>query len=169
MVAVVIGDGKLAVVETAHGDDLIDAVEDIGQVGGIGRGARGIEFMLFFQKGFGDAFAVRRGMNPAFFVANGPHKNAGAAAVTAEQSFKLVHVFRAAVEQAGFVHHQHAQAVAGIQQFGCGRVVAGSIGIYAEVFEQLDAVVLQVIGQCAAHTGMILVAIDAQNFQFFAV
>ena len=35
--------------------------------------------------------------------------------ISPEQSFKLAHVFRRAIEQALFVQHQHAKAITGIQ------------------------------------------------------
>lgn len=78
--------------------------------------------MLFFQEGFGDVFSGRRGVNPAFFIADGPHKHAGPAAVAFQQANELIHVFRAAVEQPRFVHDQHTEAVAGIQQFRRRRI-----------------------------------------------
>ena len=52
-------------------------------------------------------------------------------AVAQDQLLPVCAIFRPAVEQAGLIEHQHPQAVAGIQQFGCRRVMAGPVGVDA--------------------------------------
>ena len=169
MFGVVIGYGILAVVETAYGDHLVDAFVHIGQVGGISAGTSRIQLFEFGDVGLGDAFAVAGGMDPTFFVANRPHEDRGMIAVAFHQTFELAHVFRSTVEQALLVHHQHAQAIAGVEQFGSGGVVAAAVGIGAHVFEQCNPVELQVIGQGTAYSRVVLMAIDAVEFDGFAV
>jgi len=41
-----------------------------------------------------------------------------------------------ATQQAVFVHHQHAQPVAGFEQLGRRRIVRGAIGIAAHLLER---------------------------------
>ncbi len=66
------------------------------------------------------------------------------------RAMELAEVFGAAVEQAIFVDHQQAQAVAGVEPFRCGRVMAGTAGVHAHLFEQAGAIVLQIIGHGGA-------------------
>jgi hypothetical protein len=75
----------------------------------------------------------------------------------------------AAVKETCLIHHQHAQAVAGLQQFRCGRVMAGSVSVDSHFLQQPNTVILQVIGQCATHTGMILVTVNTVYLHMLSI
>ena len=115
MIAVIIGHGILPVIKGPYRDHFIYPVEYIGHIGGIGAGAGRIEFFLFGNQGLRNPLAITIGMNPAFFIADGPDKYTGMIAVAFDQPLKLVHIFRTAVEQALLVHHQHTETVTGVQ------------------------------------------------------
>ena len=89
--------------------------------------------------------------------------------VAEDELFPLLQVFIAAVEQAVFVHHQHAQTITGIEQFGGWRIVAATVSIRAEVFHTMYPVILKEIGKCASHSCMILVVIQAFDLYLFTV
>ena len=108
-------------------------------------------------------------MQVPLLISNRPHKDRCAASVSFYQSLKLVHIFRATVQQALFIQHQHAQAVTCIQQLRCRRMVAGPVCIGAHLFQQAYAIVLQVIRQGAPHTRMVLVVVGSFNLYVFPV
>ncbi len=62
------------------------------------------------------------------------------------------------------VHHQHAQAVAGIQKLLRGWVVAGADGIKAIGFHQFDAALFGTVESCSAqNTIVVMHAASTQN------
>src|ERR1039458_1305909 len=54
------------------------------------------------------------------------------------------------IHHARFAHHQHAELVAGVDEFGGGRIVRCPVGIGAHVLQALDAVILDAVGQRSA-------------------
>ena len=66
-----------------------------------------------------------------------------------------------AAQQPVFVHHDHAEAVAGFQEFGRGRIMRGAIGIAAHVLEPLHAEILQAVRQGRADARVVLVIAGA--------
>src|SRR5690606_31432846 len=124
---------KLAVIETAHRNYFVDAVENIGQVSGICAGPCWIEFFLFSDKSLRDALTRACSMDPSLFISYRPHKYRSAASISFDQPFKLVHVLGTAVKQSLFIHDQHTEAVTGIEQFRCRWIVARAICVHAHV------------------------------------
>ena len=86
----------------------------------------------------------------ADFIADAPEDDAGMIAVAAEfrapvllvpvVEQQMIIVLRLAVFPAveRFVHHHHAQAVAQIEQFRRGRIVAGADGVAAHFLQDLN-------------------------------
>ena len=69
----------------------------------------------------------------------------------------------------GFVDHQHAQAVAGIQQGRGGRVVRGADGVVPGGFEQLDLALLGAVVAGRAQRAVVVVDAAALQLQRHAV
>ena len=90
-------------------------------------------------------------------------------AVAADLVVPLLQIRRIAAQQPAFVHHQHAEPVAGIEQFRRGRIVRGADGVAAEFLQFLDAEILQRIRQGRADAGMVLVIAGAFKFVMLAV
>ena len=57
--------------------------------------------------------------------------------------------------------HQHAEPVAGVEQFGRRRVVRRAIGVAAHLLQLLDAEFLQPVRQGRADAGVVLVIAGA--------
>ena len=66
------------------------------------------------------------GVRLAFFIAHRPHEDAGMIAVAPHQIGELAQAFGVRRHHARLVEHQHAQLVAGVEQFRRGRIVRGA-------------------------------------------
>jgi hypothetical protein len=78
-------------------------------------------------------------------------------AVAPDLAFPAAQVFLVTAEQPVFIHDQHAEAVAGFEQFRRGRIVRSAIGVAAHLLQLRDAEILQRVRQRRAHAGMVLV------------
>ena len=102
-------------------------------------------------------------------VANAPDADARVIAVATDLAFPLAQVFRIAAEQPALVHDDHAEVVAGIEQFGRGRIVRGAIGVAAEFLQLGDAKILKRIRQRRADARHVLMIAGAQQLVVLAV
>ena len=78
-------------------------------------------------------------------------------------------VFFVDTHQPVFLHHEDSQAVAKGEQGRIHRVVAGADGIDAEGFELPDAPGVKGVRDGRPDAGMILMQVDAFDFQRFAI
>ena len=90
-------------------------------------------------------------------------------AVAADQLFEPFQMQRVAAQQPVFIHDQHAQAVAGFEQFRRGRIVRRAVGVHADLLQLRDAEILQRIRQRRAHARVVLVIARAFEKVRFAV
>ena len=90
-------------------------------------------------------------------------------AVAADLVVPLAQILRVAAEQAALVHDQHAEPVAGVEQFRRGRIVRGADGVAAEFLQFRHAEILQRIRQRRADAGHVLVIAGAVKFVMLAV
>ena len=90
-------------------------------------------------------------------------------AVAADLVVPLFQVRRIAAHQAAFVHDQHAEAVAGIEQFRRGRIVRHAIRVAAELLQFLNAKFLQCVGNGRANASVILMVASAVKLVMPAV
>ena len=148
------------IVPAAHVNDAVEAGEIIAHVGRHGHLAGRVEAVDQVLHGLGHAPARGRGLD-AFLVGDRPDHDAGVVAVAADQAFEAVQVGGVAAQQPVLIHDQHAEPVAGLEQFGRGRVVRGAIGVVAHLLEAGDAEILEPVGQGGAHAGMVLVVAGA--------
>ena len=105
-----------------------------------------VVLMDYLHHGGEEARPFRRALQP-FLVAHGPHDDAGMIAIPQDHARQVAQVrirrSRGGVVAVGvaqmpvFVHHQHAQLVAGVQQFGVGRIVRHAPGIVAHLLKFL--------------------------------
>ena len=73
------------------------------------------------------------------FICHRPHNNAGVVAVAPDHARHFRQVVRRVAQVSVLVHDQHPQPVAGVQQFGRGRVVRHAPGVAAHLLELRDA------------------------------
>ena len=90
-------------------------------------------------------------------------------AITHDHLFEMVELVFRRAHQAVFVEHQHAQPVAGIEQFGRGRIVRTTIGVAAKCLQVRDAEILKRIGKGRTHPSVVLVVVGAFQFDVLAV
>ena len=90
-------------------------------------------------------------------------------AVAADLVVPLFQVLRIAAQQPALVHDQHAEAVAGVEQFRRGRIVRGADGVAAEFLQLFHAKILQRIRNGRADAGRVLVIAGAVKFVMLAV
>ena len=109
------------------------------------------------------------GVRLALFVAHRPHEDAGVIAVAAHEILELASALRIRRHHARLIEHQHAQLVAGVEQFGRGRVVRRAEGVAAHLLQLADAVVLHGVGQRRAEPGVVLVIAGALQLDRLAV
>jgi hypothetical protein len=105
----------------------------------------------------------------AFFIAHGPHEDTGAIAIAANEIGELTDAFGIGGHHAGFIEDEHAELVAGIEQFRGGRIVRRAQGVAAHFLELADAEVLHRVRDCGAHAGMVLVIAGSFQLDDFAV
>src|SRR5437016_6177477 len=89
--------------------------------------------------------------------------------ITANQSFQLAQSFRVRRHHPGLVHHQHAKAIACLEELRRRRIMGGAISIRAHLLQTLDAKVLQTIGERRSNASMILMIAGAFDFYRLAV
>ena len=100
---------------------------------------------------------ARIGGRRAFLIAHRPHEDAGMVAVAPHQVLELREALGVRRHHAGFVEHQHAQFIGGVQQLRRGRIVRGAQGVAAHLLELAHAEVLHRVGQRRAHARVVLV------------
>ena len=98
-----------------------------------------------------------------------PHEDARMVAVAAHQVLELREPFGAGGHHAGFVEHQHAQLVGGVEQLRGGRIVRGAQRVAAHFLQRAHAVILHRIGHRRAHAGVVLMVAGALQFDGLAV
>ena len=81
------------------------------------------------------------------------------------QPLQLLHVFRRGIEVAGLVHHEHAQAVADIEQLPGRWIVRGAVGVRTHLLQFTDAELPDRIRYGNADARMILVIARALQFK----
>src|SRR6185437_520528 len=132
-----------------------------------GHWARGVELLYLSGKLAAnyDTLGLRTFGN---LIADAPKNNAGMIAVALDHGFNIalpplleieavvlrILTPRPAVE--GLIDHQHAQAVAGIEEIGRGRIVTGTDSIEAARLEQLDTAFLSARNACGAERAVIV-------------
>ena len=104
-----------------------------------------------------------------FLVGQRPDENARMIPVATDLLFEIRQIFRVAAEPAVFVHDQHSQTVAGIEQFRRRLVVRGADGVAAHFFQRGDTEILQRIGQRGADARRILMVAGALDGIRFSV
>ncbi len=90
-------------------------------------------------------------------------------AVAAHQVFELRQAFGVRRHHAGFVEHQHAQFIGGIQEFRGGRIVRRPQRVAAHFLQLAHAEILHRIGQRSAHAGVVLMVASAFQLDGFAI
>ena len=90
-------------------------------------------------------------------------------AVAPHEAFHLPEDFRGIAQPAVFVHDDHAQPVAGVEQFGSHRLVRKAEGVAAHFLELFDLVIVHPVGQRHAEAGEILVVARPLDFEGLAV
>jgi len=78
-------------------------------------------------------------------------------------------VQRVGAHEARLVDDEHAEAVAGIEKLGRGRIVRATVGVAAHGEELADAEILQAVGQGDADAGVVLVVVGALEEDVFVV
>ncbi len=107
--------------------------------------------------------------NGPFLVAQRPEDDTGVIPVTQNHGLELFLNLRRGSHQAVFVDDQHAQPVAGVQQFRGRRIMRTAVGIGAHVFKTGNAEFLQSIRNSRADAGVVLVIVGAFELDGFAV
>jgi len=149
------------VVPAAHLNDLIDAGEFIAHRRRVGQRTGGIETTDRGLHGCGHSLARGRALRAPLLVGKRPDEDAGVIAVAFDEAFKTVGIGGVTAQQAVFVHHQHAQPVAGFEQLGRRRIVRGAIGIAAHLLEPGNAEILKLVGHGRAHARVVLMVASA--------
>ena len=90
-------------------------------------------------------------------------------AVTADLVVPLAEILLVAAEQTALVHDQHAEPVAGVEQFRRGRIMRGANGVAAERLQLGDAERLERVWQGGADARHVLVIAGALQFVVLAI
>jgi hypothetical protein len=106
---------------------------------GVGDGTQRIELLDVILHRLGDARGLRRVLHHELLVGDAPDRDARMIAVAADLVVPFFQVCRIAAHQPALVHDQHAEAVAGVEQFRRGRIVRHAIGVAAELLQFLHA------------------------------
>ena len=78
-------------------------------------------------------------------------------------------VFLVDTHQTILVDHEDTLTITGIEQSWRHRIVRGTVGITAKLFQLFDTPSLQCIRDGGTHTGMILMQVYALQFQLLSV
>ncbi len=135
--------GTVVIIPAAHFDDRIDAAKHVAFRRGVGDGPRRVELLDVILHRARDVGGLRRVLHHELLVGDAPNRDARMIAVAADLVVPLFHVPRIAAHQPALVHDQHAEPVAGIEQFRRGRIVRGADGVAAEFLQFLHAEFLQ--------------------------
>ena len=157
------------IIPAAHVNDAVDAIERVALRRGVSHGPRRVERLHKILHRARDVAALRRGLHDEFLVRHAPDADAGVVAVAFDQVLPLAQIFLVAAKQAAFVHDDHAEMIAGIEQFRRGRVVRGAIGVAAEFLQLGHAEILERIRQRRADARHVLVVAGAVQLVMFAV
>lgn len=98
------------------------------------------------------------------FVEQRPQKHAGMIALAPHHVAQQRHIVGCRIEQAVLGHHQHAETVAGLQQFR-RHCVMQTDGVAANRFQPLQTKHMQRIGQRHADASMVLMQADALDLE----
>ena len=142
------------IIPAAHFDDGVDAAEHVAFRRGVGDGARRVELLDVILHRARDVRRLRRVLHHELLVGDAPNRDARMIAVAADLVVPLFHVLRIAAHQPALVHDQHAEPVAGVEQFRRGRIVRGADGVAAEFLQFLHAEFLQRIRHGRADAGV---------------
>ena len=157
------------IIPAAHFDDGVDAAKHVAFRRGVGDGPRRVEPLDVVLHRARDVGGLRRVLHGELLVGDAPDGDARMIAVAADLVVPLAQVLRIAAEQPAFVHDQHAEPVAGVEQFRRGRIVRGANGVAAEFLQLLHAEFLQRIRNGRADAGVVLVIAGAVNLVMLAV
>ena len=86
-------------------------------------------------------------------------------AVAVYHAFQQAGMFLVDTRQTVLLYHKDAEAVAGIEHFGSHRVMAGAVGIAAELLQFLQPVHLQSVGNADTYSGVVLVHVHTFQLQ----
>src|SRR6185437_1918391 len=104
-----------------------------------------------------------------FLVADGPGDDGRMVTVAKDHPAQRVGHLRGDEHPTVLVDHEDAQAVAGIEQFGRGRVMCAAVGICADGFQTAEAVAPEFVGYGCAHSCMVLVVVGPLELDVDAV
>ncbi len=165
-------------VRVSAGEDVVlDGLED-----GHGDGAGGIELMGEVTHVGELFFALSAGEVVVDFISERPDDHAGMVAVAAESisevgappvtevgAVVLILILADGPDFDEFLHHEHALAVADVEEMGGGGIVGGADGVDAEGFEDGDAAFPDAVGNGDAEGTAFAVEGGAEEFEVFAV
>jgi hypothetical protein len=100
-----------------------------------------------------------------FLVADGPKDDAGMIAVAADERLQLAQDFGRVVEVAILRHDQHAEAIAGVEKFGCHLMVRATPGAGTHFLHFLHAKLVEAIRQGDADPREVLVVANAFDLE----
>ena len=143
---------------------------DSGTAAGGGTGQTGgVQAVAELAHGGTDAASVVVPLDAPLLVAHAPEDDRRMVAVAANHLAELVPLVVVDAREAVLLQHEHAQSVAGIQQFGCGGIMTGADGIAAERLQLAQRPLLHGIGHGNTHAGVVLVHVHSQQLHRFAV
>ena len=104
-----------------------------------------------------------------FFVSQTPNDNRRMIPVAANDCLQLAQTFITGAQYTQFIHDQHTQRVASIQDRFRRRIMGGAVCIYSILFQTGDSPRIQLVRNSNPHTGMVLVAAYPLNLYSFAI
>ena len=142
-----------------------------------GRGGRDIQEQVSGHDGragrilfFGEAMqhfqgAATQRLRPGeLLIDQTPREHARVMAIAPHEPAQIAQAFRRKIQLAILVQHQQAQAITGIQERRCRRMMRGPKGVAAHLLQQFDALRVKPIRQGDSDTGEVLVTADAFEF-----
>ena len=121
------------IIPAAHVNDAVDAGERVAFRRGVSHRSRRVEPLHIILHRARDGGALRRVLHIKFLVGDGPDADARVIAVAANLIVPLLQILLVAAKQPAFVHDDHAEMVARIEQFRRGRIVRGADGVAAKL------------------------------------
>lgn len=151
-----------------------------GSIDGGGDGSGGIEGADFGGERLADLLA---GLEEAFvhFVADAPDDDGGVVEVAGDHRFGIdegpvlefevvvVGGFGGLPVVEDFIHDEHAEAIAGVEEGGRGGIVGGAEGVEAGVFEDFDAAEFGAVEGGGAEWAVVMMEAAAVEFDGLAV
>ena len=156
------------IVDTQKIAVLIDGALILGTVGCRNNGAIGVKLANMGIQCPVNLSAPGRNKE-GFFVAGGPHNNAGAVSIPLDQRIQLFKGFTGGFKPACFVHDQQPQFVAGIQIAGGLLIMGSAVAIGTHFFHELNLVAGDVGGYSQTGQTKVLMGADAFDNGLFAV